>query len=157
MRVGLLVLFSFAVACYAQQVTPVAIQKAFAARDASLQWFSVIGTKPVDANLEVLLAEAAPLETDTRDGLARYSGAATWCVCGFQNDPSSGNGDRYLSMVAGSLSGTGRGGCALGSDLYPWRLRGLRSKRSVLSTMSRCPDLQRRFNTESHGWNLRGA
>jgi len=63
-RVGSLVLFSVAVACYAQQDTPVAIRQAFEAHDASLQWFSVVATRRVDANSEVVLAEAAPMESD---------------------------------------------------------------------------------------------
>ena len=45
-RVRSLVLFSLAVACYAQRDIPVAIQKAFQARDASLGWFSPPARRP---------------------------------------------------------------------------------------------------------------
>lgn len=64
MRARSAVLILIFVVCYAQQDPPVAVRKAFEAHDASLQWFSVVATRPVDANWEVVLAEAAPLESD---------------------------------------------------------------------------------------------
>jgi hypothetical protein len=64
--------------CFA--VTPPAgIQKAFRDRDASLDWFDTIVTKPVNATLSVMLARAAPAgaqsdSTRSRIGLFLLSG-----------------------------------------------------------------------------------
>jgi hypothetical protein len=61
MRLVLMTLFLAACLCHAEE-PPASVQKAFRVRDASLDWYKVIATKPLDADTSVMLAYASPTE-----------------------------------------------------------------------------------------------